>query len=144
MLGAVGSGGLCLPSQLSATVSSLSSPFPSASSTMDGRSESDNKRSSAWLDVLVLAGSADVLGLVARVGALGAWVTGDINIRYGVESHFERESCSEAQKQRLCTLLVANTRLRRADVVWCSSNRPIHEMDTNMPNWTSNSYTITN
>jgi hypothetical protein len=30
------------------------------------------------------------------------------------------------------------------DVVWCSSIRGFHEMDANMPNWTSNSYTITN
>src|SRR5258708_35934580 len=29
-------------------------------------------------------------------------------------------------------------------VVWCSSIRRFHEMDANMPNWTSNSYTITN
>jgi hypothetical protein len=39
---------------------------------------------------------------------------------------------------------IKNTSLARMKirhVVWCSSNRPIHEMDTNMPNWMSNSYT---
>jgi hypothetical protein len=67
---------------------------------------------SAWLDMLaLLAGSAVLGGLVLRFETLGPWGGRDIDIRYGVESHFERKNCSKAQKRRLCTLLAANTQL---------------------------------
>jgi hypothetical protein len=47
--------------------------------------------------LVCLAGSANVLNdFLARLGALGAWASRHINIRYRVESHFEyKESDSE-------------------------------------------------
>ena len=59
--------------------------------------------------------NSDVLsGLVVRFGALGAWGSRDINIRYGVESHLGVKA-AEVLKLRVWALLVANTRVWRVE-----------------------------
>ena len=40
---------------------------------------------------LLASGTAVLSGPMPRFGALSAWYSRDIDIRYGVESHFERE-----------------------------------------------------
>ena len=54
---------------------------------------------------LLASGTAVLGGPIPRFGALRAWDSRDIDIRYGVESHFERKYRFEA---RFSEFLLAN------------------------------------